>query len=96
MSAAGAGLHARISSVLREFELEVELEVEPGASLAMVGPSGAGKSTVLRSIAGLHRPDRGRVTLGERTGSTWMRASICLPSAATADTCSSTTRSSRT
>ena len=27
--------------------------------LALVGPSGAGKSTVLRTIAGLHRPDRG-------------------------------------
>ena len=78
MSAAGTGLHARISSVLREFELDVELEVEPGASLAMVGPSGAGKSTVLRSIAGLHRPDRGRVALGERT---WLdlEAGIDLP-----------------
>ena len=37
----------------------------PGACLALVGPSGAGKSTVLRAIAGLHRPDAGRVTLGD-------------------------------
>ncbi len=65
--ASAAGLRTRISSVLREFELELEFEVEPGTSLALVGPSGAGKSTVLRSIAGLHRPDRGRVTLGERS-----------------------------
>ena len=73
-----AGLRVRLSSVLREFELEVELEVDAGASVALVGPSGAGKSTVLRSIAGLHRPDRGRVTLGERS---WLdsEAGIDLP-----------------
>ena len=73
-----SGLGVRLSSVLREFELEVELEVDPGASVALVGPSGAGKSTVLRSIAGLHRPDRGRVTLGERS---WLdsEAGIDLP-----------------
>jgi molybdate transport system ATP-binding protein len=58
-------LSARIGSRLREFELEVELEVEPGRCLALVGPSGAGKTTVLRAIAGLHRPDRGRIALGE-------------------------------
>jgi molybdate transport system ATP-binding protein len=61
-----AGLQARIASALREFELDLELEVDPGTSLALVGPSGAGKSTVLRAIAGLHRPDRGAVSLGDR------------------------------
>jgi molybdate transport system ATP-binding protein len=66
MVAEPAGLRARIASALREFELEVELEVDSGTSLALVGPSGAGKSTVLRAIAGLHRPDRGQVVLGER------------------------------
>jgi molybdate transport system ATP-binding protein len=33
-------------------------------TLALVGPSGAGKSSVLRAIAGLLRPERGRVALG--------------------------------
>ena len=59
-----AALAARIDTQLREFTLDVELTVEPGRCLALVGPSGAGKSTVLRAIAGLHRPDRGRVALG--------------------------------
>jgi molybdate transport system ATP-binding protein len=62
-------LRAEISSELRDFSLEVEFGVERGGSLALAGPSGAGKSTILRAIAGLHRPDRGRVTLD---GETWL------------------------
>ena len=62
-------LGARIGSELREFALDVELSVEPGKCLALVGPSGAGKSTVLRAIAGLFRPERGRVALG---GTPWL------------------------
>jgi len=46
---------------LRDFALEVELRVERGRCLALAGPSGAGKTTILRVIAGLRRPRRGRV-----------------------------------
>jgi len=35
--------------------------------VALVGPSGAGKTTVLRAVAGLHRPSRGRIALGAET-----------------------------
>jgi molybdate transport system ATP-binding protein len=50
---------------LRSFELGLSLNL--GAeTVALVGPSGAGKSTVLRVIAGLRRPDRGRIALGAR------------------------------
>jgi molybdate transport system ATP-binding protein len=58
-------LSASIQVALREFELEAELRVKAGECLALVGPSGAGKSTVLRAIAGLHRPDSGRVELDD-------------------------------
>jgi molybdate transport system ATP-binding protein len=41
--------------------LDVKFDCRPGELLALVGPSGAGKSTVLRAVAGLNRPRRGRV-----------------------------------
>ena len=35
----------------------------PGSMTAVVGPNGAGKTTLLRAMAGLHRPDAGRIEL---------------------------------
>ncbi len=49
---------------LRSYRLELSLLVA-GETLALVGPSGAGKSTVLRAIAGLVRPESGRVALDD-------------------------------
>ncbi|MBD5787257.1 ABC transporter ATP-binding protein [Cellulosimicrobium terreum] len=39
------------------------LELTPGRVTALIGPNGSGKSTLLRSLARLHRPDAGEVTL---------------------------------
>jgi putative spermidine/putrescine transport system ATP-binding protein len=39
------------------------LEVAQGEVVALLGPSGSGKTTLLRVVAGLQRPDTGRVLL---------------------------------
>ena len=44
----------------------VTLEFRPGEVTAVVGPNGAGKSTLLNCLAGLRKPDKGEVSLGER------------------------------
>lgn len=41
-------------------------QVEPGESWAVVGPSGSGKSTLLYLVAGLRRPDSGRILVNGR------------------------------
>ena len=42
---------------------DVSLEVERGEVLGLLGPNGAGKSTTLYMMAGLVRPDHGRIAL---------------------------------
>ena len=56
-----------VSLVLGAFTLhEVSLQVAPGEILVLLGSNGAGKSVILETIAGFHRPLRGRVKIGER------------------------------
>jgi molybdate transport system ATP-binding protein len=47
--------------------LDVALQVQTGECLVLAGPSGAGKTSVLRVVAGLTRPERGRVECGRET-----------------------------
>ncbi len=60
-----AALDVAIGHALGGFALEVAFRVEAGGVTALFGPSGAGKSTTAQAIAGLLRPDRGRIALGE-------------------------------
>ena len=42
----------------------ISLQVDKGEFFTFLGPSGSGKSTILRMVAGLERPDAGRIKLG--------------------------------
>lgn len=44
---------------------DVSLKLTSGDVLAVLGPSGCGKSTLLRLIAGIHKPDGGRILYNE-------------------------------
>ena len=48
------------------FGLQLKLSVAPGEVVAVLGRNGAGKSTLLSALAGLLRPDEGRIELGGR------------------------------
>jgi putative ABC transport system ATP-binding protein len=71
--AAGLGSIA-LAGVTRRFRIDAEraitalagidLEIQPGAAVALSGPSGSGKSTLLHLIGALERPDEGTVTVG--------------------------------
>jgi len=56
-------LTVEINKTLGEFTLHAAFAAEGGAT-ALFGASGAGKTSVINMIAGLMKPDRGRIALG--------------------------------
>ena len=59
-----------------KFDIDIRFEAGPGVT-ALFGPSGAGKTTVLDLIAGLEKPDRGRIVvdgevLADTATGTWV------------------------
>jgi molybdate transport system ATP-binding protein len=57
-------LRKRILSAGQEFVLEINFQAAPGFTI-LFGPSGAGKTTVLDCVAGLAKPDSGRINVGD-------------------------------
>ena len=56
----------RVRKQSPKFVLDVAVEFAAGPTV-IFGPSGAGKSTLLDCIAGLLKPDRGEITIGDET-----------------------------
>ncbi|MGZ5925521.1 MAG: molybdenum ABC transporter ATP-binding protein, partial [Rhizomicrobium sp.] len=50
-----------------DFTLDVEFTAAAGGVTALFGPSGSGKSSIVHALAGLTRPDQGRIVLEGRT-----------------------------
>lgn len=59
-------LSVQIEKRLGSFCLSAAFTAEPGEILALLGPSGCGKSMTLKCIAGIQRPDQGRIVLDGR------------------------------
>jgi branched-chain amino acid transport system ATP-binding protein len=45
---------------------DLEFSLKPGEILGLIGPNGSGKTTLFNLIAGVHRPDKGTIFLGEK------------------------------
>ena len=58
-----------IESLRKQFGAQLvlpsfDLQIAEGEFVVLLGPSGCGKTTVLRCLAGLERPDGGRISIG--------------------------------
>jgi len=61
---AGPRIEVRVRKQTAQFSLEVEFHAAPGFTI-LFGPSGAGKTTLLDCVAGLAKPDSGRIAIGD-------------------------------
>jgi branched-chain amino acid transport system ATP-binding protein len=55
----------------------VTLTIEQGAIVAIVGANGAGKTSLIRTIAGMHKPARGRIIYRGEDIAGWPSHQVC-------------------
>ncbi len=72
LSLQNASLGYGTSSVLHH----VSLDIEPGECIGLIGPNGGGKSTLLRTLAGLLPPRRGKAAFRGRPLANWPRREL--------------------
>ncbi|MCU7907091.1 MAG: molybdenum ABC transporter ATP-binding protein [Candidatus Thiodiazotropha sp. (ex Epidulcina cf. delphinae)] len=71
-----SGIEISLKNRLGEFELDVAFEAPARGVTALFGRSGSGKTSVLRAVAGLVRPQQGKVTVN---GTVWQDRGHFLP-----------------
>lgn len=55
----------------------IAIEIEQGAIVTIVGANGAGKSSLIRTIAGMHKPSRGRILYKGADITGWPSYKVC-------------------
>jgi branched-chain amino acid transport system ATP-binding protein len=55
----------------------VSIDIAEGRIVAIVGANGAGKTSLIRTIAGMHRPARGRISFRDTDITGWESHRIC-------------------
>ena len=66
----GLGRSVELGEQRLDILQDVNLQIDPGQTVAIIGASGSGKSTLLGLLAGLDRPTRGEVWLQDQALST--------------------------
>ncbi|MFB7615233.1 ABC transporter ATP-binding protein [Kitasatospora sp. NPDC056181] len=66
LSVRSLGAHTGSGRTRRTVLADLDLDLTPGTLTGVVGPSGCGKTTLVRTLAGLHAPDTGTMTLHDR------------------------------
>ena len=61
------GITAEIHKKIGDFTLDISFASD-ARRIGILGPSGCGKSMTLKSIAGIERPDAGRIVMGKGAG----------------------------
>src|SRR5690349_6821953 len=64
----------------------IDLDVAPGTMLGLLGPNGAGKTSLVSIVAGLRKPDAGRVEVCGIDTARQPRAARCMLGLAPQDT----------
>ena len=55
----------------------VTIDIAQGAIVAIVGANGAGKTSLIRTVAGMHRPTRGRILYQGQDIAGWPSHKVC-------------------
>jgi branched-chain amino acid transport system ATP-binding protein len=55
----------------------VSIDIEQGAIVAIVGANGAGKTSLIRTVAGMHKPARGRILYHGTDIAGWPSHKVC-------------------
>jgi ATP-binding cassette subfamily B protein len=56
--------------------VDIDLNIRPGESLALVGENGSGKTTLIKLLTRLYRPDRGRILLDGLDLNDWQESAL--------------------